>query len=115
MNTKLIMVILALAMFSANAMSLHSHEGLYAWYTYNEGPTRNKCKNAKQCTVREAVEHRDIAQGFPDQPRVPITFTMRFSPLKDAPVPPLILTTPNDQPIFMPLQFGVAELLEWTS
>ena len=80
MNTKLIMVILALAMFSANAMSLHSHEGLYAWYTYNEGPPETNARMQNNATVREAVQHRDIAQGFPDQPRAPITFTMRFSP-----------------------------------
>lgn len=49
MNTKLLLAVFALVMLSANAMSIRNHEGQYAWYTFNEGPTGNKCTNANQC------------------------------------------------------------------
>lgn len=37
------------------------------------GPPETNARMRNNTTVREAVQHRDIAQGFPDQPRAPIT------------------------------------------
>lgn len=35
--------LISLLLLAANAISF-AHEGQYAWYTFNEGPTGNKCK-----------------------------------------------------------------------
>ena len=48
MSLKIFLAFAVLLAF-ANAMSLRSHEGQYAWYTYDEGPTGNRCTNADQC------------------------------------------------------------------
>jgi hypothetical protein len=49
MLNKLILIIFCL-IFQAQLLSFKvNHEGAYAWYTYNEGPTGNKCSNINQC------------------------------------------------------------------
>ena len=49
MNPKLILVVFALVMLSANAMRLHNHEGTFAWFTFDEAATGGVCSSSFQC------------------------------------------------------------------
>ncbi len=53
---KILLAILALLLTSASALSLQrneeSHEGKYAWFTFNEELTGGKCKTFNQCDGR---------------------------------------------------------------
>jgi len=63
MNTKLLLSVFALAMLSANAMRLRSHEGQYAWYTFDEAPTGNMCNDANQCDGQRTCSGAGWCQG----------------------------------------------------
>ena len=52
MNPKLILVFFALVMLSANAMSLRSHEGDFAWFQFDEAATGGACSSSYQCDGR---------------------------------------------------------------
>lgn len=62
MSAKLLLVFAMMMMF-ASALKLASHEGQYAWFTYNEGATGNRCKNNNQCDGQRTCSPFGWCQG----------------------------------------------------
>jgi hypothetical protein len=69
MNKTLFLAVFALVMLSANAMSLRNHEGQYAWYTFNEGPTGNRCSNNDQCDGQRTCSGYGWCEGTSRPPK----------------------------------------------
>lgn len=55
-------LVLCLLIFAASAVRL-AHDGSYAWYTFNEGPTGNRCTSANQCDGKRTCSPYGWCQG----------------------------------------------------
>ena len=62
MSVKLLLVFAMMMMF-ASALKLASHEGQYAWFTYNEAPTGNRCSNNNKCDGQRTCSPYGWCQG----------------------------------------------------
>ncbi len=69
MNFKFFLAAICLIFFSASALTLQIHEGSYAYYTFNEGPTGNKCTNANQCDGQRTCSRFGWCQGTSRPPK----------------------------------------------
>lgn len=64
MSVKLLLT-LALMMALASALRLTSHQDQYAWFTFDEGPTGNKCSSASQCDgQRTCSQNKETSKGL---------------------------------------------------
>lgn len=61
MITKILLLIVALTAY-AGAMKF-SHEGQYAWFTFDEGPSGNRCSSADQCDGQRTCSTAGWCQG----------------------------------------------------
>lgn len=62
MNFKLFFVFATIMVF-ASALKLASHEGQYAWFTVDEGPTGNRCRDNNQCDGQRTCSPFGWCQG----------------------------------------------------
>ena len=62
MNIKIFLVLSMIIMLTS-ALKLASHDGQYAWYTFNEGPTGNRCKDSNQCDGQRTCSPFGWCQG----------------------------------------------------
>ncbi len=60
MNRNILLI--CLLIFTASAVRV-AHEGQYAWFTFNEGPTGNKCTSAAQCDGQRSCSSNGWCQG----------------------------------------------------
>ena len=69
MNTKLFLAVFALVMLSVNSMRLHNHEGRYAWFTFDEASTGNKCSGPLQCDGQRTCSRAKVCGGTARPPK----------------------------------------------
>lgn len=67
MNAKLLALMFALLSMT---QTLHiAHEGQYAWYTFDEGPTGNRCASSNKCDGQRTCSPFGWCQGVSRPPK----------------------------------------------
>jgi hypothetical protein len=56
-------IFIVLFLFQCAELMKLNHEGKYAWYTYNEGPTGNRCSNNNLCDGQRTCSYAGWCQG----------------------------------------------------
>jgi hypothetical protein len=63
---KLVVTIFAVFFFFQCAELMHiSHDGLYAWHTFDEATTGNKCQHNNECDGQRTCSVKGLCRGAP--------------------------------------------------